>query len=627
MFYKAVVVAGWQLGALVGLAAVAILLVEGSSRARRRGRRRLAWLAVAAAWLTLPLALVAWVSLYRCGERPVYPDSVLDSEMLLVEVLALAAANCLAVLAIWSVFGRGHWFLRMLVVVGVIALPVLIPACELVLMVSVQSAVTIVPLLAIRFFLGTERSVRHEAGPEGERPPRPAGPRRGQFALRDLLLGTVLVAILLGIAVAVPGTLWSASAQRARFVPPGVTPAPAPGVFFGAWGAVFGLGALVAAWVALRRGPLWSRLPAVVPAVPMVPAMLWLALWRGSSGRWRWPARVTLALLSLVLLAPPAMVYYCLVTPPPVVPKPVLPEPNGYVLAIEAAEALANVRTPEPTDRKAVKVAFQAAHGATIDKARRALDYPACVPLQFSYVDIEVTDVMHLRQLARALNATADLAVQEGRLSDAVACHADVVRLGRVLERGGLPVQRLVGMVIEGIGLQGLHRLPGSLTPEQCRAVASVLASVQADRESLEEVLARDEAWNARALGWQGRLSWLLAPLYRYAYGTPHPSHFTRAGEAKYTARVRIVLAELAVRAYLVEQGRLPGQLADLVPAYLPAVPEDPTSGEPLVYRREGAGYRVSSSRFSDEELWGPPPAASAKDDSADEPPKEQDPG
>ena len=624
MFYKAVVVAGWQLGALVGLAALAILLVEGSSRARRLGRRWLAHLAVAGAWITLPLALLAWVSLYRSGKQRVYPDSVLEYEILLAELLALAAANCLGVLAIWAGLGRGHWFLRMLVVVGAIALPVLIPAYELVVMVSVQSAVTMVPLLAIRFFLGTERSVRHAAGPEGERPRRRAGPRRGQFAVRDLLLGTVLVAMLLGIAVAVPGTLWSPSAPRARFVPPGVTPAPAPGVFFGAWGAVFGIGGLVAAWVALRRGPLWSRLPAVVPAVPMVPAMLWLALWRGSSGRRRWPARVALALLSLVLLAPLAIVYSCLLVPPPALPKPALPEPNGYVLALEAAKALANVPVPQSTDRKAVKAAFQAAHGTTIDRGRRALDYPACVPLKFSEVDIEGTDFQHVRQLARALRATAELAVLEGRLSDAAQCHADIVRLARASEHGGLLIHWLVGGSIEAIGLHRLHALAGSLTPEQCRTTARVLAGAQAERESLESVLARDRAWTARALGWRGRLSSLLAPLTRFVYGT---SRLYQVGEARGEAKVRIVLTELAVRAYLVEQGRLPGKLADLVPAYLPAVPEDPTTGKPLVYRREGAGYRVSSPSFTDEQLWGPPPAASAKDDSADEPPKEKDPG
>jgi len=620
MFSRAVTVGPWPLAAIGGLAVLAILLVEASIEARRRGRRGLARLAITEAWFTLPLSLVACGWLCRSCQQPVIAPIFGIWEGLLVELLAPAAASCLAVLAVWAGLGRAHWFLRMLAVVGAIALPAIIPAHELVVMGFVQSAVTIVPLLAMRFFFGTERSVGPKAEPNAAFPDK-AGRRRAQFALMDLILGTVLAALVMGLAVAVPKGLWIAPERNAALVAAGVVPDPPPGVFFAAWGAVFGIGVLVAAWVALRREARWSRLPAVLPAVPMAPAIVWLALWRASSGRRKRSARVALALLSTVLLVPLAIVYYRLVTWPPV-PQPVLPEPNGYVRAVEAARELAGVNVPESSDSRTARATFCAAHGGTIQRGRRALDCPTRVPLQFTEADIPSKDFFDLRQLARALAAAADLAIEEDRLSDAVAYRGDAIRLGKVSAHGGLVIHWLVGVALEGIGLAGVHRLAGTLTPEQCRTAMDVVAARQADRESVDEVWARDKEWSGHAYGWRGRLSLILA------FSDRAPTyHALKQAEQRAEARAAVVLTELAVRAYQVEQGRLPHKLADLVPAYLPAVPGDLATGEPLEYRREGAGYRVSSPSFSDEELWGPPPAASAVDDWGGEPPKEKEPG
>ena len=44
-------------------------------------------------------------------------------------------------------------------------------------------------------------------------------------------------------------------------------------------------------------------------------------------------------------------------------------------------------------------------------------------------------------------------------------------------------------------------------------------------------------------------------------------------------------MADLAVRAYRHDHGSDPGRLADLVPRYLAAVPQDPFVGRDLVYK------------------------------------------
>jgi hypothetical protein len=51
----------------------------------------------------------------------------------------------------------------------------------------------------------------------------------------------------------------------------------------------------------------------------------------------------------------------------------------------------------------------------------------------------------------------------------------------------------------------------------------------------------------------------------------------------------------LACRVFKARTGRYPDSLAELVPDLVPAVPIDPFTGDPLVYRREGEGFVVYS--------------------------------
>jgi hypothetical protein len=58
---------------------------------------------------------------------------------------------------------------------------------------------------------------------------------------------------------------------------------------------------------------------------------------------------------------------------------------------------------------------------------------------------------------------------------------------------------------------------------------------------------------------------------------------------------LRLVLTELAIRGYQAKNGKPPGALAELVPAWLPAVPLDPFSNRPLVYRVTTNGFLLYS--------------------------------
>jgi hypothetical protein len=51
----------------------------------------------------------------------------------------------------------------------------------------------------------------------------------------------------------------------------------------------------------------------------------------------------------------------------------------------------------------------------------------------------------------------------------------------------------------------------------------------------------------------------------------------------------------LALRCYQSEQGHPPARLADLVTNYLSAVPQDPFSGKPMIYRPQGTNWLLYS--------------------------------
>lgn len=61
------------------------------------------------------------------------------------------------------------------------------------------------------------------------------------------------------------------------------------------------------------------------------------------------------------------------------------------------------------------------------------------------------------------------------------------------------------------------------------------------------------------------------------------------------TAANQIAITAAAIARYRLDHGRLPARLDDLVPEYLDAVPSDPTSGAPFVYRLDERGLLLYS--------------------------------
>jgi hypothetical protein len=255
------------------------------------------------------------------------------------------------------------------------------------------------------------------------------------------------------------------------------------------------------------------------------------------------------------------------------------------------------------------------------------------------------------RAAARLACLQAEQSFREGRELEGYRCALDVVRLGgRLQESNGGIVDYLVGCLIRSLGLETIRRhLPDcALSAAQLSAIAAGVLQQEASTEALTNAFKVDYQYAIGSLAatWSGKPAGKsnnplerikLTPVYNHrrtqslfanetraliaATSLPHskrrlpppspsPSRvgLMLSGNAvgkitfqisesanrrflifKSQDRVQIhaTAALVAMRAYQIEHGRLPNQLTQLVPKYLPALPIDDFDGEALRFNPE----------------------------------------
>ncbi|OHB71576.1 MAG: hypothetical protein A2V70_09080 [Planctomycetes bacterium RBG_13_63_9] len=491
------------------------------------------------------------------------------------------------------------------------ALWLIIPAYEIVLVLFVQSVMVIVALPALPLFAG--RTSTCNAEPRSELPA--AKTARFQYGLWDLLLFTVVVSLVLAVAVSAPTEVWVSWENMAGAVwatdvsLPGSL--PAPWVVYLFLGAVGGLVTLVAAWVALSQRPVWLRLILLLLVSPSAILAGWLLLLRASG--WlaaarppdtrvmkqghrgqrmrlllRRLARVAIVVVSLLIVIPLGVVFLRLATPIRV-PEATLLDPNGYDDLVRAAAMLNGVGEPDPATAETLRT-YVTTHRDVLELARRGLRRECCVPIEYSLESI--SHIQSLRTLVRGFLAEGQLAEKEGRVADAAESYLDATRLGHATARGGLLIDALAGWAIDGIGRQELYELRGSLGADACRQIVGRMEAAARDWEPFENVIAREKLWSERVFGWQGRLDWLVRDFLPSSYPA---LQMCAEAEKRSRAERRLLICEFALRVCDLERGQLPEELGGLVPEYLSHVPEDPFSGDSLIYRRQPKGYVLYS--------------------------------
>lgn len=260
--------------------------------------------------------------------------------------------------------------------------------------------------------------------------------------------------------------------------------------------------------------------------------------------------------------------------PTPLAP---LPTPNGYNDLVNAGRMLSdNFVDAEKLDR--VPLHTLITNNAEVFRLAHTGLYRECrVPLVFSEMGTNSIERLGLlKGLARALTAQGRLAELENQPGDAAQCYADTIRLGCQLCRGGLIIDALVGVSIESIGVTPLERLLSKLSATQCRQAALAIESGTAQSDSSDQIISMDRTWAYRTYGFRARLSYLLS------YNS------TRKSDQRFSARwqsqqnrTHQLMLDLAARAYELDHGHAATNLAELVPAYLKALPQIPAAANP----------------------------------------------
>lgn len=285
-----------------------------------------------------------------------------------------------------------------------------------------------------------------------------------------------------------------------------------------------------------------------------------------------------------------------------------MPTANAYPDLLRAASQLRIVELLEEPVRAQPESqrAFLAANGDVLAAIRDHLRRPCSVPLAFvdTFFERHLGDVQLIRTITRALQADAELAISRGETTAAARTAIELLLLSNGVRRGGLVTDALVGDCIAGTGLQILREVRAGIGRELQNEVLEALGNFDRDREPFHEIRARDDEWTRR-VGWQdepldtesflqslgapdpevGETLDLIQQVAR-AGDSNRPEALETAGDHRVRALARLLQTDIALRQCRDADGSFPSDLAELVPSFLPAVPIDPFTDKPLLYRR-----------------------------------------
>jgi hypothetical protein len=308
-------------------------------------------------------------------------------------------------------------------------------------------------------------------------------------------------------------------------------------------------------------------------------------------------------LLTLFLIALGLVVFR------PAPPPQALPTPNGYddFLAAEKLVVGDTSSLYHVKDEDLRNVVQQ--NRAALQAVREGLKKECQMPLTYdlNFYNSWFPHLAGLKALVYLLAAEGKLAEQEGRTTDAVQSYLDAIRFGQEMSRGGLVVEKLVGMACEELGLRRLRKLVPTLTPAESRKISKALEEIDQKREPWEAVRTRDIRFELRTAGLIHGESHIISRASRDIMQR-HKEHAKTA-----EARLRLLMTDLAIRQFQNERGVYPNRLGDLVPQFLKALPRDPFGTNGFVYRPQTNGFLLYSVGPDGKDDGGTPIAARGK--------------
>lgn len=274
--------------------------------------------------------------------------------------------------------------------------------------------------------------------------------------------------------------------------------------------------------------------------------------------------------------------------PAPPKPRPALPNPNGYDYFVKAGEALAGMWTNSALSAVPVPdlQVFLSANQKSLELVREGLRHRSLSPVSVTYDSATSRKILDqlgsIKRLGVLLAGEGRLAELNGNPEGAVDGYVEAMRFGQECSRGGVMVERLTGRAIEHIALTELRRAILSLNAKDVRRGLADLQKLDASHDLPSVNLGAEAEWVQLTFSAWERFMSQVHPRLRKDLREVHEK-FTDGVNAFQAARRRAIV-EAAARLFELEKGRRPTGYADLVPAYLKAIPLDPATGKEIAH-------------------------------------------
>ena len=544
----------------------------------------------------------------------------------------LTSFALVGLLSLWAATSPRHWLVRTIVVLALLAALLLIPAYEPLLVFAIQAGVIvagaklwqsrlrpqirfsmrtllllIMPLAAAGALIAAQVAAQ---GREAWTTIALLGVASGCAVLlgawmsstrRPLITWPIAIFLCIGIGIIV---IWQDWFVISMLWTNGWPPNPAY------WEALPG-SREAAMWV---RGAVWLGTFCGLTFVTCAAGLLAAASFRIAGAQRSSPepttapsprrtfVRVALATFAFVVAAWPAYVFWHL-THPDSLPSLAQIESNGLDDIIAAAASFSvspilsveSEQQPSTSMIKAEVTKHAKAYARLSDGLRKEIrvrtwELAKSDPKSFGLDRQALVDV---QTAGISLTWAAELARREGRFDDAVQHSLDTLHLSTATTRGGGIIEFVNGMNIERMAVTSIYPALPNLSETACRQLIDAFVKVDVEREPFDETLRRDWALVEIAGGWSGPMLGIINGPTRSNAGVVGLIKRNRI----FTAISRLLICELAVRAYTLEHGAPPQNLHQLVPAYLAKLPADPfdAEGGPMRYVRTETGYVVYS--------------------------------
>jgi hypothetical protein len=270
---------------------------------------------------------------------------------------------------------------------------------------------------------------------------------------------------------------------------------------------------------------------------------------------------------------------------------PPLPNPNGYDDFVKAGEAVLGDISDWPVlDHDSLRD-LVSTNAEPLRLLRLGLTRQCVMPMDFPLTNNAGFLPRGRINLALLLAAEGRLREMENRPADAALSYVDALRYGNEMSRGGFLINRLVGLDCEVIGYAPLAKLVPKLNPVEARAVLRDLDKLDTGRVTWAEV----QQSEGRFMRYQRGKQFNPVVWVRNWWQIRRAMQRAETKPKTVVARERLLAVELALRCYQTQQGHPPASLEELSAKYLSHVPEDPFSGQPLVYRAQGTNWLLYS--------------------------------